>query len=96
MITIRVQTITKYAMFEQDGIRLREAICDALQKEAEVQLDFEGVEFFTTMFFNASIGWLFLSNGPLYIEEKIQIVNLTELGEITLKHSFENAKKNKK
>ena len=91
MITINVKDISQYAMFEQDGIKLREAILKALQHEEMVILDFEGVDFFTTMYFNASIGWLVLTKGPSYVAEKIKTNNISELGQLTWKHSFENA-----
>lgn len=91
MTTIKVQTITQYAMFEQDGITLREAIADEIRKGNTVQLDFQGVEYFTTMFFNASIGWLVLNEGPEYVEKNIAPINLSELGKSTWDHSFDNA-----
>lgn len=93
MITINVNEIAIYAMFEQDGTKLREAIIEALKKDEVVQLDFKGVDYFTTMFFNASIGWLVLEEGPLYVENKVKVINLSELGKMTWQHSFENAKK---
>ena len=91
MTTISVQSIAQYAMFEQDGIRLREAIINTLKNEKIVELDFDGVEYFTTMFFNASIGWLVLFKGPSYVKDRILFKNLSELGEQTWQHSFDNA-----
>lgn len=90
-MTIKVNEVCNYAIFEQDGIKLREAILSQLDKKEQIVLDFENIQFFATMFFNASIGWLVLRYGPEWINEKISKINLSDLGETTWKHSFDNA-----
>ena len=91
MITIKVKDICQFAMFEQDGINLREKIQNALSTGDTILLDFDGISFFTTMFFNASVGWLVLNKGPEMVKKKITKINLNELGKTTWEHSYNNA-----
>lgn len=91
MVVIKVKDICSYAVFEQDGIKLREAILREMAQGNDITLDFEGIDLFATMFFNASIGWIVLRDGPEVIEHNVSYTNLTELGQSTWEHSFQNA-----
>lgn len=92
-VYINVKQLCEYAMFEEDGIRLREEIVKLWNENAEniVVLDFKGVDMFATMFFNASIGWLILHYGEENVNSRIQTENLNQLGDDTWKHSYDNA-----
>ena len=91
MVVIKVKDICPYSVFEQDGIKLRKVILHELEKNNTVRLDFEGIDLFATMFFNASIGFIVLKDGPEVIEKNVSYQNLTELGQSTWEHSFQNA-----
>ena len=90
--TIVVKNISTYAMFDTDGVKLREQILAAwAQGTTLVTLDFQGIELFATMFFNASIGWLILYKNPDYVSKHLQCINLSSLGKETYQHSYKNA-----
>lgn len=91
MIKIMVKDLCQYAIFEQDGIRLREEILKYYGKGDTITLDFTDISLFATMFFNASIGWLVLKDGAEVVSNNIIYTNLSVLGQATWKHSFENA-----
>jgi hypothetical protein len=54
-------------------------------------IDFDEVKFFTTQFFNNSISKYVLTMGPEEFEKKFSVINLSEAGQSTYKHSFDNA-----
>lgn len=90
--TIVVKNISTYAMFDTDGVKLRKQILAAwAQGTTLVTLDFQGIELFATMFFNASIGWLILYKNPDYVSKHLQCINLSSLGKETYQHSYDNA-----
>ena len=91
--TIEVYKICPYAMFEDDGIALRNMIIEDWNKNADLifTLDFNGIAMFATMFFNASIGWFVLHKGADETKKRIRYTNLSKLGEETWAHSFSNA-----
>lgn len=92
MLSIKVKDITSMALTDEKGKILREKINERIENgEEKVLIDFEGIQIFTTMFFNASIGHFILKNGP-EIMDKIELLNLSELGKETFNHSFMNAK----
>ena len=91
MTKIMVKDLCQYAIFEQDGIRLREEILRYYGKGNTIILDFTDISLFATMFFNASIGWLVLKDGTEVVSDNIIYTNLSDLGQTTWKHSFENA-----
>lgn len=93
MKTIYVQDISHFAAFDEDGKTLRREILSVLDADPteKIELDFSGITMFSTMFFNASIGYLALKKGVDYIREHISYKNLSALGEMTYTHSIENA-----
>jgi len=92
-VTINIKSLCEYAMFENDGEKLRENIEEYWKEDKTdiVILDFSDVDMYATMFFNASIGWLVLHYGEEIVKERLRVENLTKLGEETWKHSYENA-----
>lgn len=92
MLSIKVKEITSMALTDDKGKILREKINEKIDKgEEKITIDFEGIQIFTTMFFNASIGHFVLKYGP-EIMKRFELLNLSELGKDTLNHSFINAK----
>ncbi len=92
-VAINIKDLCKYAMFETDGILLRNKILETWEKDptSTFMLDFFDVKMYATMFFNASIGWFVLRYGAEETARRITTCNLTLLGQETWKHSFENA-----
>lgn len=91
--TIYVYELCPYAMFEDDGVALRDKMLTDWEKDSDLIfiLDFEHIAMFATMFFNASIGWFVLHKGEDEARKRIRHRNLTKLGEETWAHSFSNA-----
>lgn len=92
MRTIFVNQMTNMALTESDGLKLRRVIENSLADSDCVELDFSGISLFATMFFNASIGHLVMSLSPEKCADIIRISNISDLGNETYRHSFENAK----
>lgn len=57
----------------------------------KIIIDFNGVKFFTTQFFNNSISKYILTMGPEEFKKIFEIINLSDAGQSTYQHSFENA-----
>ncbi len=88
---IKVKDISPMALSEDSGLSLREKISNALNSNSDkIQIDFDNISIFTTMFFNASIGYFILNCGS-EIMKKIELINLSSLGRETFEHSKENA-----
>ena len=92
MATIMVNTLTKMAMTDSDGLKLRKEIEDLKKTEKNIILDFSQISLFATMFFNASIGHFIMEMSPEKCEDLFELRNISELGKETYNHSFENAK----
>lgn len=88
---IKISNITKMAMSEQDGKNLRTEMQQYLDNGDDVILDFSNISLFATPFFNASIGFFVLRLSPDTLQSKVKLINLSELGEETYKHSLDNA-----
>lgn len=74
------------------GIDLRNEILLQLQNpENAVILDFKNVKLFTTAFFNASIGYLIEELGIKEVRDRIEYINISELGEQVYTACLENA-----
>lgn len=74
------------------GIDLRNEILLQLQNpENAVILDFKNVKLFTTAFFNASIGYLVEELGIKDVRDRIEYINISELGEQVYTACLENA-----
>ena len=70
--------------------RAIKAVYSSSQKE-KIEIDFSGVKFFTTQFFNNSIGKFILTLSPEIFDSIFTIVNLSEAGQATFLHSYDNA-----
>ena len=92
---IKVKDFLDMAFSYDDGMKLREKINDALKTEKPVEVDFEGITVFTTMFFNACFGHFVFTQSLDWYNEMIKVVNLNPMGTETHKHSIENAQKRK-
>ena len=92
---IIVKDFLNMAFSYEDGMKLREKINIALQTEKPVEVDFEGINVFTTMFFNACFGHFVFTNSIEWYNEMIKVINLNQMGIETHKHSIENAQKRK-
>lgn len=93
MKTICVHDLSPFAAFDEDGKTLRHKILSVWEADPteKIELDFSGITMFSTMFFNASVGYLALRKGVDYIHEHLSCKNLSPLGETTYTHSIENA-----
>ena len=90
---IRVKDIMSMAFSYEDGMRLREEMVKVLDSDGIVEIDFEGIYVFTTMFFNACSGHFVLTNSLDWYNEHVKMVNLNAMGKETHKHSIDNAQK---
>lgn len=92
LVIIKIKEISENALFESDGIKLRNMIMDFCNSnhDEKIQLDFSGITLFATMFFNAWVGY-FVKNNREDILNKIEAINISKLGEKTLQHSRDNA-----
>ena len=90
---IVIKDFAKNALSEKAGTMLREKILQAYttNQSENIVLDFNEINLFATMFFNASIGYLIKENKD-EILEKIKVQNISTLGEKTKSHSIANAK----
>ncbi len=90
---IQVVDYIKTAFSDDDAKVIRPLIAQELERTGKVVLDFTGIRFFTTLFFNNSIGKYILEYGPDEFSRRIVLNGLSEVGNDTFQHSFENASK---
>lgn len=92
---IKVEKYIKSGFSTEDAEILVPVIDAALvdvPTKGVVELDFLNVKFFTTRFFNMTLARLLNNMTMGEYEEKIHILNLSDVGEVAYKHSLENAK----
>lgn len=92
MAQIKISDICPIAMTEEQGLLVRDAMQPAVVANEAVVLDFTGISLFATMFFNASIGHYVVERGVDYCTNNISLINISDLGRETYRHSFLNAK----
>lgn len=63
-----------------------------LTDNANITLDFKGMDKFSHTFFNTSVGALIIKTKDENITTKIKLINLSETGQLIYNHSVENAK----
>ena len=68
-----------------------DAALAATSGKEKITIDFTGVKFFTTQFFNNSIGRYVLQMSPDGFNSQFEIINLSEVGQATFQHSYDNA-----
>lgn len=91
MKTIKVNEIISSAFSQQKALVLREKIEEYLKQEDRIVLDFKGITKFTTLFFNFSTGYYISLLRPEEYNKKIELINLSELGNSVYQSSYENA-----
>lgn len=61
---------------EKEGARLKDELMPALKSGQDVELDFDGVEFTSSTFFNASIRPAFDEFGNQFVEDHVRYSNM--------------------
>lgn len=74
-----------------DAEKMYDAVTKALETSNKVEIDFSDIEIFTTLFFNFAFAKILITIGTDKYNESISLVNLSELGEFTYTHSYDNA-----
>ena len=78
--------------FSADDATKLDAVIQPLVKNGErIIVDFKDITIFTTLFFNNVFAKYILQIGPDAYKQMFELKNLSELGETTYQHSFENA-----
>jgi hypothetical protein len=75
----------------EDADRLDSAIKKEIDSTEKIIIDFDGITFFTTLFFNNALTKYVLQLTPEKYNQKFEIINLSDVGEITYAHSYDNA-----
>ena len=88
---IRVADYIKNAFSMDDANKIVPQIEEELKKGDKVILDFDGIRFFTTLFFNNAITKYVVSLGIEEYNRRFSLVNLSEVGKTTYGHSLSNA-----
>lgn len=86
------QIAGRNAVSSSDGDALYKQIIANIDADS-VELDFEGVEIFSTPFFNLAIGRLLERMPPDVLNSRLHVVNLSSLGFRTLRRVIDNAKR---
>jgi hypothetical protein len=84
--------IGSYGITLQDGETIYGVICPLLQAGDTVVLNFQDMEIFASPFFNASVGRLLSKFTDEYLRTHLDPINLTRVGQATLRRVIENAK----
>ena len=96
MDTIRVGEIIDTAFSMDDANLLSEEIekrvHDGVMDCTELEIDFEGIRYYTTLFFNNAIVKYIGVLGFDDYSRQIKLINLSEVGRNTYQHSLDNAK----
>lgn len=88
---IKASDYIKTAFSANDAEKIYTAIILSLSDNNTVEVDFEGVSIFTTLFFNNAFAKFIIEMGPEKYDKTIKLTKLSELGESTYKHSYDNA-----
>lgn len=92
MSEIKVFDLTgKNAISMQSGGRFFGVLQSRLVSEDVIIVNFEGVELFASPFFNASIGLLLKDISIDKLQQKLSIINLSDVGRDLLNHVISNA-----
>lgn len=75
-----------------DAEKLDTVIRPLFDKHERITIDFEGIKIFTTLFFNTALAKYVMDIGPVEYEKLFELKNLSDVGEVTYKHSLDNAK----
>ena len=91
---IIISELIQNGLTENNGLILRkkiELLLKELSADDTIMLDFKDISLFATPFFNASIGYLVLNLGPEKFNKIFKLEQISELGQSTYQHSYENA-----
>lgn len=91
MKIITINDFSKEAATETKGKILKELLEKELNKNADITVNFENIKKFASPFFNNSFAALALKYGFDKIE-LIQLINISEVGQLAYETSIENAK----
>lgn len=84
--------VGKHCMTPQDGQKVYDLIHPELLAERPVELDFAGVDFFASPFFNFAIGQLLRDIPPETLNRLLKVSNLNRVGRQILRQVIENSK----
>lgn len=89
---IKVNELIPNAFSREQADILRDKIQEELGKEDVVEIDFDGIKRFTTLFFNFSTGKILTELKNDEYARRIKLLHLSPLGLNTYNNSYENAK----
>lgn len=88
---IRAIDFIKTGFSAADATKLDAVIQPLVQNGENIVVDFKDIAIFTTLFFNNVFAKYILQIGPDDYKQRFELQNLSELGETTYQHSFDNA-----
>jgi len=91
MNDISVANLITNGFSQADAEKIAPVIKEALSKNEPIELDFSGVQFFTTLFFSTALTYLIGELGKTEYERLITIKNLSESGQETYSHALDYA-----
>lgn len=89
---IVIKNIVDQCATKDAGLILYEQLQSMLKDGNNITLDFKGMDKFSHTFFNASVGALIIKTKDENITSRINLINLSETGQLLYNHSVENAK----
>lgn len=90
---IKAKDFIKTGFSADDAAKLNVVIEPLISEGDKIVVDFSEITIFTTLFFNNVFAKYILQIGPDEYARQFELRNLSELGETTYKHSYENALK---
>jgi hypothetical protein len=88
---ILVRDIAPRCLTADAGARLLSRLAPPIDAGETVDLDFDGITIFASLFFNASIARLLEKHSPSSLTLLIKVHNISETGKKAYSRSFENA-----
>jgi hypothetical protein len=80
------------AVSSHHGDILYQQILSAINRDEVAELDFDGVEIFSTPFFNLAVARLLQDRSSSYLNDRVKFLNLSPVGFSTLRRVIANAK----
>jgi hypothetical protein len=88
---LKVNEYIESGFSAEDAGKITPIIQGIMDSNSHLEIDFEGVTFFTTLFFNQSLTYLIGEMGLNEYDERISVSNLSESGQATYKHAYDYA-----
>lgn len=88
---IKAKEYIKTGFSANDAQQLLAAIEPLLNQNKKVQIDFSDIQIYTTLFFNNALTKYVVQLGPEKFKETFELLHLTEIGQSTFQHSYDNA-----